>query len=115
RAGLHPVLVAQRAARLLVGVATQVDAVVDERDRGADPTLRLDLLDDRPRHGDELVHLWRQPTQLLAILDRPHAGRVDSRDDVWLRPPEEAEGEGCSGPDRFGPEHVVVDDVGIDL
>ena len=33
RAGLHAVLLGQRAARLLVVVALEVDAVVDEADR----------------------------------------------------------------------------------
>jgi hypothetical protein len=68
RARLHAVLVPQRAARLLVLVALQVDAVVDEADRSQGPSLLDDLLLHRARHGDELVHVRREPAQLLAIL-----------------------------------------------
>ena len=49
RRRLHAVLLAQRAARLLVVVAVEVDAVVDERPRRRRPALLDDLAVDRVR------------------------------------------------------------------
>ena len=115
RAGLHAVLLGQRAARLLVVVARQVDAVVDEPDRRAGAALVVDLALDHPRHGDELVHVRGQVAQRLAILLRADPAGVHGRDDVRLAMADLAEGDDRPGGDGLGPEHVGVDDVGADL
>src|SRR6185295_697892 len=52
RARLHPVFLGQRAARLLVVVALEVDPVVDQSDGRAGSMLGGDLALDRLRDGD---------------------------------------------------------------
>jgi hypothetical protein len=64
------VLLAQGAARLLVGVALEVDAVVDELDRRPDALLGVDLVHDGAADRDEPIHVERKAADLLAILDR---------------------------------------------
>src|SRR6185369_7334101 len=57
---LHPVFLGERAARLLVVVALEVDAVIDQADRDGGATLvdqlRLAGLGD----GDEPIEVWCQ-------------------------------------------------------
>ena len=65
RARLHAVFLGQRAARLLVVVAVEVDAVVDEPDRDGRPLLVDELVLDRARDGDQPVHVRRQVAQEL--------------------------------------------------
>ena len=111
RARLHAVFLGQRAARLLVVVARQVDAVVDAPDRRGRASfvdeLALDHLGDR----DELVDVRRQLAQELAVLLGADAARVDGRDDVRPALADLGEGHRCAGADGLGPEHVVVDDL----
>ena len=115
RARLHPVLVAQRAARLLVVVALEVDAVVDQADRGAGPVLVGDLALDRlarPRSaGPSRGVSWRSSSRSSCGAD---PRRMDRRDDV--RPAMAALAERHRGlrPDDVGAVHVGVDDVGLD-
>jgi hypothetical protein len=85
RSRLHAVLVAQVRGRLLVVVAPQVDAVVDQLDRRETRPLVGDLRDDRVRHRDQLVHLGREAAQRLAILRGPDARGVDRRHEVRPR------------------------------
>src|SRR6266550_6895906 len=70
RTRLHPILVAERAARLLVIVSIEIDAVVDEPDRRPIAMLAGDLVLNGIRDGDELVHLRGEPPQRLPVLGR---------------------------------------------
>ena len=109
--GVHAVLLAERAAGLLVVVALEVDAVVDQADRRPVPALGDQLLLDRVRHGDEVVDLRREAAELRLVLGGADARRVDGGDHP--RPPV----AGVAQRDRrlrahdLGAVHVVVDDV----
>ena len=109
-----PYSVVERAARLLLGVALEVDAVVDEVDRGADAALVIELADDRARDGDQAVHPRGEAAQELAILLGPDAARVDRADDERAGPTGRREGPRGLRAHDLGPVHVVVDDVGLD-
>ena len=82
RTGLHPILIAERAARLLVVVSIEIDAVVDEPDRRPVAMLARDLVLDGIRDGDELIHLRGKRPQRLAVLRRTNPGRVDGRHNI---------------------------------
>ncbi len=114
RLGWHPVLLAERATRLLMVVALEIDPVVDEVDRRAGAELGVDLVLDRPADRDEGVHLRGQDPERLAIFGRADPRRVDRRDDPRPGTAGGREGEDGLRPDDLGPEHVVVDDVGRD-
>ena len=116
RARLHPVFLGERAARLLVVVALEVDAVVDEADRDAS---------SRPS-SSSLVSLafetaisWsnvrRQLEQGRPVRLGADPARVGRRDQV--RPPLAGLAERDDRPcrHRLGAVHVGVDDVGADL
>ena len=114
RAGLHPVLVAQFARRLLVVVAGEVDAVVDELDRREARPLVGDLGDDRLRDRDQLVDVGRQAAQRLAVLGGPDARRVDGRHEVRPGVAGARHREYRLRRDDVGAVHVGVDDVRLD-
>jgi len=82
RTGLHPILIAERAARLLVVVSIEIDAVVDEPDRRPVAMLARDLVLDGIRDSDELIHLRGKRPQRLAVLRRTNPGRVDGRHNI---------------------------------
>jgi len=79
--GVDVVVLVERAAGLLVVVALQVDAVVDEADRRAPAPLIGDLLLDRLRDDDQAIHQRRELAKRFAILDAADAARVHGRDD----------------------------------
>ncbi len=107
----QPVLLAQRAARVLVVVALEVHAVVDERDRGRVAALVAELLDDRTGDRDDPVHPRGQAVQDRPVLVRADPARMDGRDDVRSRTPDLAERDRRPRPDELGAVHVVVDDL----
>ncbi len=80
RVGVHAVLLAERAAGLLVVVALEVHAVVDQADGRPVPALGDQLLLDRLRHGDDVVDLRRETAQLRLVLGGADARRVDGGD-----------------------------------
>ena len=116
RAGLHAVLLGQRAARLLVVVALEVDAVVDEADR-----------DDRrgPRRWSlaslafETAMSWSNcgvsSSSACAVRLGPDAARMGGGDEVRPALAGLAEGDDRARRDGLGAVHVGVDDVGPDL
>ena len=113
--GLHAVLLAEGAARLLVVVPVEVHAVVDERARRASPALGDHLAVDRVRDHDQVVHLGRQPAHLLLVLARPDARRVHGRDDPGATLPRLAQSDRGLRAHYLGAVHVVVDHVGSDV
>ncbi len=115
RAGLHPVLVGQRAARLLVVVALEVDAVVDEVHRDDVPALLLELALDRAGDRDEPVHVRGQPGEQRLVVARADPAGVDRRHEVRPAVADLAEGHDGARPDRVGAVHVGVEDVGAHL
>ena len=115
RRRLHAVLVAQRAARLLVVVADEVDAVVDERPRRRGPALGDDLAVDRVRDHDQVIDRGRQPLELLLVLARADARRVDGRDHPRAPVAGLADRDHRLGAHDLRAVHVVVDDVGADV
>ena len=89
---------------------------MSETRRAGQATALVDELSlDRPRDRDELVHLRGQLPDEVAILGRPDARRVDGRHDERPRPARCGEGDRGARADDLGPEHVVVDDVRLDL
>ena len=105
------VLLGQRATRLGVLVALEVDAVVDQLERHAGAALALELGDDRPTDRDQPIHRRRQPAQQRPIRRAPHAARVDGADHVRTRQAEPAELDRSARADQLGAVHVVVDDL----
>ena len=118
RAGLHAVLLGERAARLLVVVALEVHAVVDEADRDASPgPRRSSLASIALRDRDELVDRRASARSSAA---RSSLGADPARVDRRRRGTAAA---GRASPsamtarraDDLGAVHVGVDDVGADL
>ena len=115
RAGLHPVLLGQRAARLLVVVALEVDAVVDEADRDVSRPSSTSLCSIARETAISWSNVRRQLAQRLPVLVGADAARVDGRHEVRPALAGLAEGEDRPGRDGLGAVHVGVDDVGADL
>ena len=113
--GLHPVLVAQRAARLLVVVAVEVHAVVDERARRGRAALVDDLPVDRVRDDDQVVHRGRERADRVLVLVGADAGRVDRRDDPRPAVAGLAQRDRRLRAHELRAVHVVVDDVRADV
>jgi hypothetical protein len=108
------VFAVEGAADVGVGVAAQVDAVVDEADRGARSAFLLELADDRARDGDQVVHPRRQGPEQRAILLGPDATRMHGPDDIRAALSGRGQRPGRLRADHLGAVHVVVDDVGLD-
>ena len=67
-AWLHAEVLTERAARLLVVVAVEIDAVVDEADRRKAAAFLRDLLDDGLGHGHQPVDVRREGTKGRLVL-----------------------------------------------
>ena len=108
------VLALERAADLGGLVAGEVDAVVDQADRRADTALVLELSDDRPRDGDEVVHPGREAADEVAVHVGANPGRVDRPDHQRPAPARGRELPCGLRAHDLGAVHVVVDHVGLD-
>ena len=115
RAGLHPVLPRQRAARILVVVALEVHAVVDEADRDDRPAFVDELRLDGAGDGDESIELRRQFQQGLTICLGPDAAGMGRGDQVRAPLAGLAQRDDGARRDRLGAIHVGVDDVRPDF
>ena len=114
-ARLHAVLLGQRAARLLVVVPLEIDAVVDERDGDRVASLVADLLLDGPRHRDQPIHVRGELAQDVLVRLVTDPARVDGAHQVRPAMADLGEREDGPGRDGLGPEHVGVDDVRANL
>ena len=113
--GIDVVILVQRAAGLLMVVALQVDAVVDEADGRAPAPFVGDLLLDGLRDDDQTIHQRRELTECFAVLGAADAARMHRRNDHRAAAALLTEMEGGLGADDLGPEHVVVDDLGLEI
>ena len=104
RASGDRVVLVERAARLLVVVALQVDAVVDQADRRAGAALVADLLLDRLRDDDQPIHQRRQLAQGLAVVGAADAARMDGRDHGRPAAALLSEQQRGPGADHLGPD-----------